>query len=259
MSSYERRLILVRHGQTEYNRTGRMQGHLDTDLSDIGREQARIMATATKHWNVSRLISSDLRRARDTAAELATQWDIPVEIDVRLRETDLGLWQGASHQDVDRDYPGQRSYWRHDPRWAPPQGESRLHVAERAAEVVKELMASDSFEHGVVVLVAHGGTIGALTAKLLDLPEEHYLVFSSLKNVQWSQLVARPRFVGEDDDMVHSAPAIDGSTVPLVPSSSENWWEDPRWLIEGWNMSAAQEDSHASIRNAYNAEEGGVE
>lgn len=235
-AAHQRRLILIRHGQTEYNRAGRMQGQLDTDLSEVGFAQARATAIATANWNVSAVYSSDLARARDTAKVLAEAWGVDVTTDPRLRETDLGLWQAGSHQEIDRDYPGQRAYWRHDPTWAPPQGESRLEVAARAASLVDELMAGDVFDGGDVVVVAHGGTIGALTAKLLGLPTELYPTLTSLGNVRWSQLIARPRFVGGEE--THSVPAIDGSTVPLVPSSSEDWWREPLWMLEGWNVAA---------------------
>lgn len=232
----ERRLILIRHGQTEYNRTGRMQGQLDTDLSDVGLAQARATAAATAGWNVSAVYSSDLARARDTAQVLAEGWGAEVTTDRRLRETDLGRWQAGSHEEIDRDYPGQRAYWRHDPAWSPPEGESRLEVAARASSLVEELMAGDAFDHGDVVIVAHGGTIGALTAKLLGFPTCLYPALTSLGNVRWSQLLARPRFVGGAD--THSAPAIDGSTVPLVPFTSEDWWREPQWMLEGWNVAA---------------------
>lgn len=247
----DRRLVLIRHGETEYNATGRMQGQLDTELSAVGRDQARVAAEVLAGWNVSRVIASDLSRAEETARILAQPWGIEVETDRRLRETDLGAWQGASHKEVDAAYPGQRAYWKHDPEWAPPQGETRMQVAERAFAVVDEVMRGDDFDRGVVVMVAHGGTIGALTARLLELPASHSLVFSGLGNVCWSQLLARPQFVRNQGDS--SAPAIDGSTVPLVPSSDEQWWKTPKWQLEGWNVHA----NAAAPAGAPSPDEGG--
>ncbi|QFQ02000.1 Glucosyl-3-phosphoglycerate phosphatase [Corynebacterium urogenitale] len=232
-----RRLVLVRHGQTEYNKTGRMQGQLDTELSEAGFAEARSVAKQIAEWNVSAVYSSDLKRAVDTAGILAQSWGLDVITDQRLRETDLGVWTGASHTEVDQDYPGQRAYWRHDPTWAPPKAETRLEVAERAHSLVNELMETDVFDRGMVVMVAHGGTIGALTAQLLNLPVSHFSMFSGLGNVRWSQLVARQKFVSAGGRT--SDPAIDGSTVPVVPRKDENWWRDPHWHLEGWNMSVA--------------------
>lgn len=229
----ERRLMLVRHGQTEFNATGRMQGQLDTDLSPTGVEQAKAAAECLKGRPISAVYSSDLMRAVETAKILAEAWGVPVVTDPRLRETDLGQWQGASHGEVDKDFPEQRFYWKHDPTWAPPLGETRLDVAARAYQVVEEIMDSHDFTEGDVVIVAHGGTIGALTARLLELPVEHYPIFSGLGNVCWSQLVARPRFV---EGIGQSAAAVDGSTVPRMPEVGEMWWRDARWHLESWNV-----------------------
>lgn len=233
----KRRLVLVRHGQTEYNKSGRMQGQLDTALSAVGIAEAKSVASQIGEWNVSAVYSSDLERAVDTAKILADAWGLDVITDRRLRETDLGDWTGASHEEVDRDYPGQRAYWRHAPTWAPPNAETRVDVATRAHSLVNELMETDVFDRGMVVMVAHGGTIGALTAQLLELPISHFGMFSGLGNVRWSQLMARQKFYGDDGKM--SRPAIDGSTVPRVPKKNDEWWKDPHWHLEGWNMSAA--------------------
>ncbi len=117
-----RRLILVRHGQTEYNATSRMQGQLDTELSALGRRQAVAAARVLVEHSPVAIVSSDLRRAYDTAVELGDQAGLPVEIDPRLRETHLGRWQGLTHHDVDAVSPGARAAWRADATWAPPRG-----------------------------------------------------------------------------------------------------------------------------------------
>ncbi|MGJ4138672.1 histidine phosphatase family protein [Corynebacterium evansiae] len=237
----ERRVFLVRHGQTEYNATGRMQGQLDTDLSPVGVQQAKVTAQMLGDKRIARVIASDLKRAYDTALILAEPFGCEVTTDTRLRETDLGQWQGASREEVDRDFPGQRAYWRHDPQWAPPGGETRLEVAERAYAVIEEIMATDIFDDGDVMIVAHGGTIGALTARLLDLPVRYYPVFTGLGNACWSQLLARPRFTGEATGT--TPVAVDGSMVPLVPSSRADWWKLPQWHLEGWNLGVATDAS----------------
>ena len=246
----DRRLVLIRHGETEYNATGRMQGQLDTELSAVGRDQARVAAEVLAGWNVSRVIASDLSRAEETARILAQPWGLRSKLIGACGNGSRGV-AGASHREVDAAYPSQRAYWKHDPEWAPPQGETRMQVAERAFAVVDEVMRGDDFDRGVVVMVAHGGTIGALTARLLELPASHSLVFSGLGNVCWSQLLARPQFVRNQGDS--SAPAIDGSTVPLVPSSDEQWWKTPKWQLEGWNVHA-----NAAAPGAPSPDEGGM-
>ena len=127
-----RRLILIRHGQTTYNASGRMQGHLDTELSDVGYEQARAAARLLRDQDVVKIVASDLQRARETARVVAESLGLDFSTDPRLRETNLGQWQGKSSAEVDAEFPGARAIWRHDPPWAPPEGESRVDVARRA-------------------------------------------------------------------------------------------------------------------------------
>lgn len=184
-----RHLILLRHGQTEYNAGERMQGQLDTDLSELGRVQAKSAARVLADRGPALLVSSDLRRARDTATELGELTDLTVATDARLRETHLGDWQGLTHTEVDQRDPGARGAWRADARWAPPGGESRIDVARRSVPVVQELVAARP-EWGAdpVVLVAHGGLIAALTAALLNLPVDRWPVFGGLGNTSWVQL-----------------------------------------------------------------------
>jgi glucosyl-3-phosphoglycerate phosphatase len=202
MTPVVRRLVLLRHGQTEYNATSRMQGQLDTDLSELGVQQAAAAAKVLATREPRLIISSDLRRAKDTAAALAEQVGLEVGLDKRLRETHLGDWQGLTHQEVDARLPGARRIWRDDATWTPPGGESRVDVARRSMPLVEELVAElgdwgrgDSPD-APVVLVAHGGAIAALTAGLLDLPLSHWPLFGGLANTSWVQLSGH----GEDDD-----------------------------------------------------------
>ncbi|MGB3771028.1 MAG: histidine phosphatase family protein [Rhodococcus sp. (in: high G+C Gram-positive bacteria)] len=185
-----RRLILLRHGQTEYNAGSRMQGHLDTELTDLGRTQAEVAARDLATRAPSRIVSSDLRRAHDTASALSTATGVSVEVDDRLRETHLGEWQGLTHLEVDAVSPGIREIWRADATFRPPGGESRIDVARRAMPVVEELLKDATWTTDPVVLVAHGGTIAALTAALLDLPVESWPVLGGLGNASWVQVAA---------------------------------------------------------------------
>ena len=189
-----RRLILLRHGQTHYNASFRMQGQLDTELSELGVSQAHTVGRVPAPRRPWTILSSDLRRARDTATALATEVGLDVHTDPRLRETNLGSWQGMSHSEVDDQWPDARQQWRSSPRWSPPVGESRLDVARRTRAVVDELVEqSPQWNEHPAVLVAHGGAIAALTAALLELPVEQYPMFNGLGNACWVQLSAHPR------------------------------------------------------------------
>jgi probable phosphoglycerate mutase len=216
-----RRLVMLRHGQTEYNAGSRMQGQLDTDLTDLGRDQAAAAAEVLAKRQPLLIVSSDLRRALDTGLALGDRAGMPVQVDTRLRETHLGDWQGMTHLEVDDIAPGARLAWRDDARWAPHGGESRVDVAERSRPLVAELITGldewGSDQGGAdsdrpVVLVAHGGLIAALTAELLGLPVDNWPVLGGMGNASWVQLSG------------HSQPdaALDGV----------------RWRLDVWNASA---------------------
>lgn len=206
-----RRLILLRHGQTTYNATSRMQGQLDTELSEEGRQQARNIAPVLTEMGVAKIVASDLSRAAVTAQIVAEHLELPVMYDARLRETHLGQWQGKTHAEVDGADGSVRAHWRNTPTWAPPEGESRIDVAQRARPVVDELMEHfDGWDDAAVLLVAHGGTIAALTSSLLDLEISQYPMMKSLRNANFAQLQALPRY-GEPDTGV-------------------------QWYLEAWNQ-----------------------
>jgi glucosyl-3-phosphoglycerate phosphatase len=189
-----RRIILLRHGQTDYNVDGRMQGHIDSHLTDAGHEQAAEAAPVLASLAPDRLVSSDLRRAVDTAEVVGAACGLPVKFDPRLRETHLGLWQGHTVAEIERDYPGAIATWRSDPAWAPPEGESRIDVVARSRPVVDELDAELADSDGVsetVLLVAHGGLIAGLVTGLLDLPPSAWPSFGGLGNCRWAVLARR--------------------------------------------------------------------
>lgn len=181
------RIVLWRHGETDYNAAGRMQGHLDSALTEVGWNQARFAAPALARFEPELVIASDLRRATDTAAVLTEAIGVPLRLDKRLRETHLGEWQGMTGPEVDAQAPGERERWRQDATWAPPGGESRIDVAERAAEVVGDLLR-DEYDYGTVLLAAHGGLILALTAHLVDLPVALWPSLGGIGNCHWVDL-----------------------------------------------------------------------
>ncbi len=215
-----RRLVLLRHGQTEWNAGSRMQGQLDTDLTDLGRAQAVAAADVLAKRRPLLIVSSDLRRAYETAIALGMRAGVEVDVDTRLRETHLGDWQGLTHAEVDALSPGVRAAWRDDARLAPHGGESRVDVAARSVPLVAELVVRQP-EWGAdesdrpVVLVAHGGLIAALTAALLDLPVDNWPVLGGMGNASWVQLSGHG---------------------PTAARPVE--FTDIRWRLDVWNASA---------------------
>lgn len=185
-----RRLVLWRHGETNWNVDRRMQGQLDAELSEAGIEQAKLAAPHIAAFEPRALLTSDLRRAADTAAVLTELTGLPAQVDKRLRETHLGDWQGLTHQDVDSRWPGGRGLWRRDAEWAPPGGETRVNVAGRARQVVVELDEKPDVD--VAVLCAHGGLIASLVACLLGLPVDRWPTFGAVGNCRWAVLDRPP-------------------------------------------------------------------
>jgi broad specificity phosphatase PhoE len=188
------RLVLLRHGQTDFNLAGRMQGHLDSLLTEGGREQAALVAPQLARLGPARLISSDLRRAIDTADVVGVACALPVKLDPRLRETHLGEWQGRSVTEVEAEWPGAIAEWRSDPAWTPPGGESRVDVVARARPVVDELDAEFDAPDDLDVtalLVAHGGLIAGLVSGLLELPTSAWPAIGGIGNCRWAVLARR--------------------------------------------------------------------
>lgn len=182
------RLVLWRHGETDYNATGRMQGHLDSQLTEVGRNQAKFAVPALARFSPDIVVTSDLRRAMDTAATFTGVTGVPLRVDKRLRETHLGRWQGLTSAEVDEQWPGARQIWQTDPTWTPPGGESRIEVAARSAEVVTDL---DETTEGTAVLCAHGGMIAALVGHLLELPVAAWAKLGGIGNCHWTVLARR--------------------------------------------------------------------
>lgn len=199
------RLVLWRHGETDYNADRRMQGQLDSRLTPLGLAQARRATPVLARFAPQVLVTSDLRRASDTAAVLAGRLALPMATDKRLRETHLGQWQGLTHTEVDARWPGARIVWRADPEWAPPGGETRVEVAARAGAVVAELDAGTA---ETAVLCVHGGVIAGLSASLLGLPVRYWPLFLRVGNCRWTVL-ERPRPAGATGAGAAAGPPVD--------------------------------------------------
>lgn len=182
------RLVLWRHGESDFNAEHRIQGQLDSKLTVNGLGQARRAARSLAELAPGVLLASDLSRAGDTAAVLAAETGLPLRVDKRLRETHCGAWQGLTHDEVEQLCPSGIQTWRSNPQWAPPGGETRVEVASRAAHVVAEL---DADGQSSAVLCTHGGLIAGLTPLLLGLPLSGWPVFAGINNCHWTVLVRR--------------------------------------------------------------------
>ena len=157
------RLILVRHGETDWNVEGRYQGQSDVPLNKAGRLQAAEMRPQIQALLPAAIYSSDLVRARETAEILAGPLGIPVQVDPRFREIHLGEWEGLLFDEIQARYSGLLKLRREDPaKVSAPGGETVAHVRDRVLAATKEIIEV----HGdqTVVVVAHGLPLAILIA-----------------------------------------------------------------------------------------------
>jgi broad specificity phosphatase PhoE len=183
-----RRIVLWRHGRTEWNASGRFQGQTDIDLDEIGRAQAWESARRLAALEPDLLISSDLRRTRDTMAALAEITGKPIQLDERLRETFAGEWQGLTGAEIASRYPEEYKAWRAgDPLLKVGGGETRQDVAERMAAAVRDIAARLA-DDGLAVLTTHGGAARLGIAALIGMPLERFTNIGGLSNGSWSML-----------------------------------------------------------------------
>lgn len=146
-------LLLVRHGETDWNRDRRVQGHTDVPLNDEGRRQARALSATLAGQAVAAVYSSDLARASETATIIAEPYGLEVTKVAALREKHFGTWEGLSDVEVLTRYPDA-----HVTGWG--DGESTDDMAARVLHAVQEIGAEHPGE--AVVVVTHGGPLRAL-------------------------------------------------------------------------------------------------
>jgi broad specificity phosphatase PhoE len=162
-------IVLVRHGQTEPNRAGRLLGRADPPLNERGREQAHALATALEDGPSPQLVlTSPLLRAQETAAQITAATRTPVRIDERLIELDYGEWDERLLRDIPADV-GAR--WRADPSFAAPGGESLVDLRSRITPCAAALR--EQARDGVIIVVSHVSPIKAIICWALDLDDSY--------------------------------------------------------------------------------------
>ena len=180
------RLLVLRHGQTAWNAEERIQGQSDIDLDEAGAAQA---AEAAKHiatFQPVLLVSSDLRRAANTATALAAVTGLDISYDPRLRERDYGSWQGLSVREIEERYPADFARWRAGSPLTDLGFESVDEVAKRATAAMRE--AADRTEGGCAVVVTHGHSGKAGLVGMLGWPQSVAYALGGLENCHYAEL-----------------------------------------------------------------------
>ncbi|WP_119066965.1 histidine phosphatase family protein [Aggregatilinea lenta] len=190
------RVYNIRHGETAWNALGRWQGHAPVPLNDVGLAQARQLARwlAQSDERIDVIYSSDLKRAMQTAGAVGDALKLNVLPDQRLREVDLGEWQGLNSSEAEawdtERYAAFRADWYNVPT---PGGESRNELKARVRAAFDEITARHAGQH--VALVTHGGTLGMLIESLFGRIERPTLTNTSLTVVEQESAQSEWRLV----------------------------------------------------------------
>jgi len=171
------KVILVRHGKTQWNAEGRYQGKMDIPLNEEGKEQARRVGEALKAFPVKAVYSSPLSRCRETAEEIAKHHGLEVKVKEGFKEIDHGQWEGMLAKEVEEKYPELLKLWREKPSQVKmPGGETLKDVYDRAVEAFNEVVSAYSDED-LIVIVGHDATNKVLMCHLLGTDLDKFWAF----------------------------------------------------------------------------------
>lgn len=163
------KIYLIRHGETEWNKEGRLQGNSDVKLSADGIRQAYLLAEYAQFPKVDAIYSSDLSRAVETAKLLGVKFNLPITTTVQLREINFGDWEGKPISGLVKEHP--KSFGRFftaPERCHPPNGETFLEAQARVMNVIRNVIAEHDNQN--VVIVAHGAVNRLIIGAALDMP-----------------------------------------------------------------------------------------
>ncbi|SHN25983.1 histidine phosphatase family protein [Cryptosporangium aurantiacum] len=180
-----RRVLIWRHGRTEWNAAGRIQGQTDVPLDEIGVQQAIQAAPLLAAEGPDAIVSSDLQRAKRTADALAAVTGLPVSVDARLRETGFGPWQGLSHTELAERWPDEYAVWKRGETPELPGIERPADVIARMREALTDALGA---VEGTLVVVCHGGAARRAVQALTGWSDEVAAQLAALGNCRWSEL-----------------------------------------------------------------------
>jgi 2,3-bisphosphoglycerate-dependent phosphoglycerate mutase len=213
------RITAIRHGETAWNVDTRIQGQLDIGLNAKGRWQADCAGHALAGDDIDVVYSSDLWRAYDTALSVAKPHGLEVQTNESLRERGFGSFEGKTFAQIEASFPEQALQWRKRvPDFAPPGGESLLHLRERVVQCVQGLAQAHVGQH--IVIVSHGGVMDVLyrVATGLDIQAARSwdLHNAAINRLLWngqSLTLVGWADTSHIDNAQFDAPAMDDSTA----------------------------------------------
>ncbi|PCE25656.1 histidine phosphatase family protein [Paraburkholderia acidicola] len=185
-------ILFIRHGETEWNRIKRIQGHIDIPLAASGIEQAgrlaqRLAREAEQGARLDAIYSSDLLRAQQTAQPIADALGLPLQLNEGLRERSYGAFQGYDSEQIAERFPDEYAHWQtRDAGFAPPEGESQREFYHRVLHTLEPIVAAHP--QGRIACVAHGGVLDCVYrfahGITLDMPRSYALLNTSINVVE---------------------------------------------------------------------------
>ena len=166
-------LLLIRHGQTDWNAAGRWQGHADIPLNETGQAQAQALAQRLTNWQIDTLYSSDLQRAAATAHIIGQHLGLSPILNPQWRERDLGEFEGLTSEEIQARFPHRLNG---NGVIEPQQGEKFITVRERVAAAAETIIAQHPNQ--TVAIVSHGGVLFSYISHVLNIPPTHFAPFS---------------------------------------------------------------------------------
>ncbi len=181
-------LYLIRHGESLYNREGRIQGQTDIALTDFGRQQALAIAHGMRNVKLDAIFASPLQRAYQTAVPIAEQQGLPIQVHDGLKEVNAGVFSGLLWPEVTEKFPQYAEPWNsQDLDFVIPEGESRRMLQNRGVAAIQEIAATP---YNVVAVVAHGGLLCASLKGMFQVPDAIHpfsLFNASISRLGWNE------------------------------------------------------------------------
>lgn len=168
------KFFVVRHGETDWNKLGRFQGHTDISLNDRGLSQARETAVASEDWDYTAIYSSPLVRTVQVAEEIAKVTPMLVSQEPGLKELSLGDLEGVTGEEMRNDWPALFAAWRTEPeKMSMPNGESLGELRDRTWQVILDIEQKHSSDDSIVV-ISHNFAIRSIVNELLGMPLAYF-------------------------------------------------------------------------------------
>lgn len=218
-------ILFIRHGETDWNRIKRIQGHIDIPLATTGLAQAqrlarRIASEVKEGARLDAIYSSDLQRAQQTAQPIADALGLQLQLREGLRERSYGAFQGHDSDEIAVRFPDEYAHWQtRDPGFAPPEGESQRTLYHRVLHAIEPLVAAHP--GGRIAVVAHGGVLDCVRrfacGLSLDAPRDYALLNTSVNVVDYADDASKATIVSWADVSHLDAPSDDDSFKRTVP------------------------------------------